>query len=1031
MASYIRFEDRNSLCAHQALPGYEPRWDPASTMIRAAFIGIDRYRDPLIGDLNGAVRDARALWALLTDSMPEMAATLVTDGDAALAAVTAALDETLEAAGPDDVVLISFAGHGTPDHRLVVTDTRTRDIPGSTISMESIADRFRRTRARAVVMFLDCCFSGGAPARVLDLGMTPRAVGVPLANVAGQGRVLFAASAPNQPALEDQQTRHGLFTKAIIDKLLAGGAVSVVGMVDDVVRTVRANAERMGYEQTPVMFGLVEGELSLPGCRRGPNYLAAFPEFAPIRTTGDFRELAGYGIPIEALEAWHLRYPDGLNALQVAAINDHNALGGNSLLTVAPTSAGKTFIGEISAIKAISEGRKAVFLLPYKALVNEKYEDFSALYGDQLRLRVARCSGDWQDRVGEVMRGKYDLAFFTYEKFLGMVLGAPHILNQVGLVVVDEAQFITEPDRGMVLELLLTYLLSTRARGIAPQVIALSAVIGNVNGFERWLKCDLLISTERPIPLTEGAIDRMGTWAFQREGHGLQTEQLLARDTIRQRREKPSDQDLIVPLVRHLVSQGEKVIVFRNQRGFCAGCAKYLSAELGLPPAAGVIASLPEGDPSVMSGHLRQALQGGVAFHHGDLNREERVAVEQGFRRADGGVQVLVATSTVAAGVNTPASTVVVVETEFRDRVGVKPYTVAQYKNMAGRAGRLGYEDQGKAILIADNAMERDQLVRTYVQGHPEPLRSSFDERDPSTWVVRLLAQAREVPRTAVVELVTNTYGGYLASLRDPRFRDRMAESLEHLLERMIVDGLVSQEGEVLHLTMLGRACGESPMSFESTLRVVEVLRQFQPKGAAPETLTVLLEVLIERDGDYTPQIKSGEPRWQQVASQRFGYGLARALKGWARSDREYYARCKRALIVADWIDGMPSSYIESQYTVNLYSIVGHGDIRGYADGIRFLLESAMRIASIVLETGVDEEASMTFLKRLEFGVPAGALPVAEFGVELDRGQILRLWQQGIRTRDDVVAAGREQLEILMGTVGRKLFNAAYAGGDD
>jgi helicase len=44
------------------------------------------------------------------------------------------------------------------------------------------------------------------------------------------------------------------------------------------------------------------------------------------------------------LNAWHERYPGGLNSLQIAAINDHNVLGGNSLLTVAPTSAGKTFV---------------------------------------------------------------------------------------------------------------------------------------------------------------------------------------------------------------------------------------------------------------------------------------------------------------------------------------------------------------------------------------------------------------------------------------------------------------------------------------------------------------------------------------------------------------------------------------------------------------------------------------------------------------------------------------------------------------
>ncbi|MDB5584494.1 MAG: box helicase domain protein [Bradyrhizobium sp.] len=996
-------------------------------MIRGAFIGIDRYSDPLIGDLNGAVRDARALWAILSDSIDRMDAALVTDADASLAAVTAALAATLDAAAPEDVVIICFAGHGTPDHRLVMADTSVNDIPGTTISMENIAERFRRTRARAVVLLLDCCFSGGAPARVLDLGVVPRAVGVPLADVAGQGRILFAASAPDQPALEDHQTRHGLFTKAIIDRLTAGGPVSIVGMVDDVVRAVRANAGRMGYEQTPVMFGLVEGELSLPECRRGPNYLAAFPEYAPIRTTGDFMELAGYGIPLDILNAWHAKYPAGLNALQVAAINMHNVLGGNSLLTVAPTSAGKTFIGEVAAIKAIAEGRKAVFLLPYKALVNEKFEDFSALYGEQLHLRVARCSGDWQDQVGEVMRGKYDLAFFTYEKFLGMALSAPHILNQIGLVVLDEAQFVTEPGRGMVVELLLTYLLSARDRGVAPQLIALSAVIGDINGFEQWLGCNLLVTTERPVPLIEGAIDRTGTWTFRREGHDPETGQLIDRGAVRQRRDKPSDQDVIVPLVRHLIGQREKVIVFRNNRGSSAGCAKYLAADLGLAPAAEVIAALPEGDPSVMSGALRQALEGGVAFHHGDLNREERIAVERGFRRADGGVQVLVATSTVAAGVNTPASTVIIVETAFRTAEGNQPYSVAQYKNMAGRAGRLGYENEGKAILIADNAMERSQLVRNYVEGRPEPLRSSFDERDPGTWVVRLMAQVREVDRAAVIDMVANTYGGYLANLRDPRFRDRMTETLERLLDRMIADGLVDQEGGQLRLTMLGRACGESPLGLESALRLVEVLRRMRADEATPETLLVLLEILPERDGDYTPQIRQGEPRWQQAASNRFGRDLAQTLRLRATSDKEYYARCKRALIVAEWIEGTPSGEIEAQFTVNPFSAVGHGDIRGFADGTRFLLEAAIRITSIVLGVGLDEAANDAIFKRLELGIPVGALPLTELGVELNRGEILLLWQRDIGTRDNIVALGRETLEILLGAAGCRLFDAANA----
>jgi helicase len=984
----------------------------------SAFIGIDRYRDDRIRDLTGAKRDATALWALFSDTLPDITASIVTDEDATLARVRQALDETLGAAGADDIVVLTFAGHGTPDHRFVVADSDYENLSPTTLDMGELARRFRETKAKAVICLLDCCFSGGAPARVLENAAIPRDSGIPLVEIAGRGRILLAASNTDEPALEDPVTRHGLFTKAVMDGLVAGpNAISVVALVDVVVRDVRAAAAKFGQVQTPVMFGHIEGELSLPALHRGAHFAAAFPTQPAVQVSSAFADLAVYGISTPVLDAWATRYPTGLNQLQLTAINEHGILNGTSLLVVAPTSAGKTFVGEVAAIKAIAQGQKAVFLLPYKALVNEKYADFSELYGAALGLRVVRCSGDWQDQVGQFLRGKYDIAFLTYEKFLGLSLAAPYILNQLGLVVLDEAQFIAEPGRGMTVELLLTSLVSARARGIAPQIIALSAVIGNTNSLERWLGSELLIATNRPVPLIEGVIDRSGI----RQHRAVDGQQIVAEflpsNLIRQRRDKPSSQDVIVPLVRKLVAEGEKVIVFRNARGPASGCAQYLAAELGLPAAESVLEVLPERDPSSTSEQLRRSLQGGVAFHSSDLSREERTAVETAFRNPDGQVRVLVATTTVAAGVNTPASTVIIVETQFFSGDGPIPFTVAQYKNMAGRAGRLGFEIEGKAILIADTPMERDRFFRRYVLGEPDRVTSSFDPRHPETWVIRLLAQVADVTREQILELVANTYGGFLAAMAEQGWRARIGPQVTSLIDRMLTDGLLEAEGDKLRLTMLGRACGESPLAFESAMRLVEMIRLSGADNIGAETLMALIQALPEQDADYTPMARGQSETVRPAAvATRFGQAVAGALRRRASSDSVYYARCKRALVLADWIGGVPLQEIERRYSPNAFARVGHGDIRGYADGTRFLLEPVLRIAAIVREgQEPDPETTEQFLKRLDIGLPTEALPLTVLPGNFMRGDYLALWNAGLRSPEDVAALPSDVLVRMVG----------------
>jgi superfamily II DNA/RNA helicase len=719
--------------------------------IFAEFIGIDKYDSPRIGDLNGAERDALALHALFTDSVPGLSAKLLLSKDATLENVERSLQETLLRATEEDVAIFYFAGHGAPDHRLVLSNSDPANHVVTTLAMDRIADAFKKTRARIAICMLDCCFSGGAPARVFTEIPLTRSNEDPTLLFEGKGRVLITASAAHEPAYEHPQSRHGLFTMALLEALQHAAAdANLVTIMAEVQARVRAEAARLSIDQSPCLLGSVEGGLGFPKFCKGETYWSAFPMSKFAKVGASIGDLSLAGFPQVVLDRWTQVFPKGLNQLQLDAVNEHGLLQGKPLLAVAPTSAGKTFLGELAAVKTVIEGKKGVFLLPYKALVNEKFDQFTALYGESLGMRVIRCTGDYQDQTAEILKGKFDLALLTYEMFLNLVIANPHLLTQLGLVVVDEAQFITDPSRGISIELLLTMLLAARSRGIKPQLVCLSAVIGSVNSFDEWLGAEKLVRTDRPVALIEGVIDRSGTYQYRDEDGQIKEERLVLG--IFQRREKPSAQDVIVPLVAKLVRDGEQVIVFRNQRGSAQGCARYLASDLGL---AGSSAQneLPENDLSKASKDLRFCLQHGTAFHTSNLVKEERAIVERAFRDPKSNVRALAATTTVAAGINTPASTVIIAEQEFMGEDG-RLFTVAEYKNMAGRAGRLGYKERGKCIIYAETPMERQRLFQKYVLGALEPINSSFKPSDLETWVLRLLAQVKQAKREEVPSLL-------------------------------------------------------------------------------------------------------------------------------------------------------------------------------------------------------------------------------------------------------------------------------------
>lgn len=954
---------------------------------RGLFVGIDRYRSPRVSNLTCATRDAAALYGLFADGFGEANSVLLLNEEATSAAIRREFEDRLSRARLDDIVVIAFSGHGSDCHRLVTHDADPSDIAQTTIPLDELTRLFARIPARNVILILDCCFAGGAGAKVFHEDVATKGVGSiseVLGHISGTGRVILTAAKPDQEAIEDRRRGHGLLTFHLLEGLrgaqevLRDGRIPLLSLVDFVTRRVIASAKQVRHDQEPGIRGTLDGEVTLPVLKPGTVYSRFFSDTPNVKVGASVDGLAAFGFSSQLLKIWKDSIPS-LNSLQQAAINDFGLLNGSHLVVSAPTSSGKTMVGELAALHAFLKRQRTYFLLPLRALVNDKYEEFRRKYGDY-GLKVIRSTGEIADDDEALVNGKFDIALLTYERFAAMILGLPHLLRQIGLVVVDEVQMIGDRNRGATLEFLLTLLRTQREIGIEPQLVVLSAVIGDSNGLENWLGARLLRSEKRPVPLEEGIIDLSGVYRFiEPEG-----QEKKVAGYIKPEYRKGSSQDVIIPLLRKLVGAGEKVIVFRETKPIVQATARYLRDSLALPPAEATISALPAGDPSAASQLLKECLAGGIAFHNADLDREERRVIEESFRDPASGLQVIVATTTLAMGINTPAWSVVISGLNHPDG----PYSVAEYKNIIGRAGRLGFTPKGKSFLVAISAAEVDQQWENYVQARPEDLESRFAGYDPMSLICRILATAAaarlpHMKSDDMLVFIENSFAAHQVNYRRGRplwSREQLSEALYQLNTHK----LIREDAGGYQLTELGRVAGEAGIEAKSILRLVDALDGVALNEITASTLIAAAQVTEELDSVLFPVHKKSRQehsRWQAaMREQRIAAQTILALRSTVSDEAHYTLRCKKVASTLMWIQGMELIRIEQSILRHLPADNAAGPIRAVAERTRDLIPIVARVAEVLTGESFGSLVDKLIL-RLELGLPADAVRL---------GQILR-----------------------------------------
>ena len=187
-------------------------------------------------------------------------------------------------------------------------------------------------------------------------------------------------------------------------------------------------------------------------------------------------------------------YP-GLTPIQEKVVQA-GLFQGKSILACAPTASGKTFIATMAIAKTLGQG-KSIYLVPLKALANEKYKEYQKLL-EGTYYKAVLSTGEIDSESSYL--AKYDLLILTTEKLDSLLRHRVSWLGEVQTVIIDEIHLLNDSSRGPTLEVILTLL----QKLIKPQFIGLSATIGNPQELAKWLQAELVLDSWRPVELKQG-----------------------------------------------------------------------------------------------------------------------------------------------------------------------------------------------------------------------------------------------------------------------------------------------------------------------------------------------------------------------------------------------------------------------------------------------------------------------------------------------------------------------------------------------
>jgi len=380
-------------------------------------------------------------------------------------------------------------------------------------------------------------------------------------------------------------------------------------------------------------------------------------------------------------------------------------------LVTAPTGAGKTWIAEQAIERMLKQGQRSWYACPLKALSNAKYHEFSKLFG---AANTGILTGDRKENPDA------PIIVGTTEILRNQLYDAMHLgeMLLIDLVVLDEAHFLGDPDRGVVWEEIMIYLPARIP------LLMLSATIGNAHQIADWLtgirstKCRIIEETQRPVPLFHLFLHPSGTLLplLGNDRHNGRTRiskrvkiYLDAKPPPRlgSPRKLPPFGKILQVLRKYRLLP---VIVFLKSRADCDNAVELCTENLVTDPnrrqklSQRVHELIADGAYTSHHRQLWPLEHLAVGAHHSGQLPAWKLILEK--LMTEGFLDAIFATSTVAAGVNFPARTIMFLNSDRYNGTQFLPLSSTEFHQMTGRAGRRGKDRIGFALSIPGRFMD-------------------------------------------------------------------------------------------------------------------------------------------------------------------------------------------------------------------------------------------------------------------------------------------------------------------------------------